>query len=112
MRKLEIEFRFCEGHPSGCPGYAYGRRLCRNFNSGVDSMGSNMVQYQYLTKVNSSLSQAREVVMLDLTRGKSAARRVRFNARGVCLARGLAFPTPPPNCNQKSAYRASGGLSR
>lgn len=97
MRKLEIEFRFCEGHPSGCPGSAYGLEFCRNFDSGVDSMGSNMVQYRHLTKVSSHLRSAEEDERMNLTRGRSAARRVCFNARVSASGAWLDFTTPPPS---------------
>lgn len=96
MRRLEIEFRFCEGHPGGCPGSAYGLELCRNFDSGVDSMGSNMVQYQHLTKVSSHLRSAEENERMNLTCGRSAARRVRFNACLSAADAALDFSTPPP----------------
>jgi hypothetical protein len=96
MRKLEIEFRFCEGHPSGCPGSAYGLEFCRNFDSGVDSMGSNMVQYRHLTKVSSHLRSAEEDERMNLTRGRSAARWVRFNACLSAAGGGLCFFSPPP----------------
>ena len=99
MRKVESRILICEGHPSGCSGSAYWVRALRNLYSRVDSIGSNMVQYQHLTKVSSQLRSASEDECLNLTRGRSAAWRARFNVRLSAPSALLDFSTPPPSCN-------------